>query len=486
MKRKLILVITSFCLLSCVDLHDEPLSQLTTNQFYRNESDAVAAVNAIYNRMFTDGNALFNRQIMMYEMSTDDYTAGARTRNAEVIDMSKLSHAPKNLAIDWTWSRTYDAINRANIAIEKIAAIPEGNISDEARSKLINEAKFLRGWNYFNLVRWHGRVPLILQETTSLERENLLVGQASEEDLYQQIIADLQDAENLPSPVELPASEVGRATAGAAKALLIKVYLTQKKWEEAAAKAKELIDLDWYSLFENFAEVFRVETKNGKEHIFSAQFKGNIGYSTHYLANVTAPVEAPFNGDNIDSPNYNSDLYESFSNQDARKSITFVTELTDPNTGVVHRFNRYYFHKYWDPASPYNSAQSSKNVPILRYADVLLMYAEALNELGNRSAAYESIDLVRKRAKITPLYQIEPNLSLENFRDTVFQERRKEFVLEFHRWFDLSRRGAEEYVRTVKASGKNNVAPRHAKIPIPQRELDVNPNLEQLEQWKNF
>ncbi|MCD8261623.1 MAG: RagB/SusD family nutrient uptake outer membrane protein, partial [Bacteroides sp.] len=202
-------------LTSCVSLDENPSSYLTTDQFYRNEADAVAAVNAIYHRMFTEELVLFNRQLMMYEMATDDCTAGPRTRSVQVIDMSKLNHVSDNLAIEWTWQYTYDAINRANIAIDRIAEIPEEEIEETMRQRLINEAKFLRGWNYFNLVRWHGEVPLVLHETTSLSQEALNVSQATEEEIYQQIIEDLSDAEELPAPGEYSSSDAGRATSGA-------------------------------------------------------------------------------------------------------------------------------------------------------------------------------------------------------------------------------------------------------------------------------
>ncbi len=474
---------------SCADLYDTPKSELTGEQFYRNEADAIASVNSIYSVMFgtyAAAGVLFNRQLMMYEMATDDYTAGTRTRSAEVIDVSKLSHAPKNLAIDRAWQYSYNSINLANIAIEKIALIPEDRITPPVRARLINEAKFLRGWNYFNLVRWHGSVPLILWETTTLDRKTIQVEQAPEELIYEQIISDLKDAEQLPGPGEYSSLDIGRATAGAAKTLLAKVYLTQKNWTAAAQKSKEVIDSGWYALFEDFADVFKVETKNGKEHIFSSQHKGNIGFGGHRLAEVTAPVEGPFNGDNIDSPNYESDLYFSFADNDKRKNITFVTELRDPNTGILHKFSRYYFHKYWDPSTPYNQVQSSKNVPLLRYADVLLIYSEALNELGNQNEAYRYLDKVRGRAGIQHLQEAYPGLSQDQFRDSLFQERRKEFVLEYNRWFDLSRRGAAYYVNAVKAAGKQNAAPRHVRFPIPQRELDINSSLRQLPEWENY
>src|SRR5690606_10575861 len=121
-----------------------------------------------------------------------------------------------------------------------------------------------------------------------------------------------------------------------------------------------------------------------------------------------------------------------------------------------------------------------------RYADVVLIYAEALNELGNQAAAYYNLDLIRKRAGIEPLSNTYPNLSQEQFRDSLFQERRKEFVLEYQRWFDLSRRGADYYVQAVRASGKQNVASRHVRFPIPQRELDINSSLKQLPEWVNY
>ncbi|MCD8165958.1 MAG: RagB/SusD family nutrient uptake outer membrane protein [Bacteroides sp.] len=471
-------------LTSCVSLDENPSSYMTTDQFYRNGADAVAAVNAIYHRMFTEELVLFNRQLMMYEMSTDDCTAGPRTRSAQVIDMSKLNHVSNNLAIEWTWKYTYDAINRANIAIDRIAEIPEEEIEETLRQRLINEAKFLRGWNYFNLVRWHGEVPLVLHETTSLSQEALNVSQATEEEIYRQIIEDLSDAEELPAPEEYNSNDAGRATSGAASTLLIKVYLTREEWNTAARKAEELISKGWHDLFENFEDVYNVATKNGREHIFSAQHKGNIGYDINHLAFTTAPVE--FNGDYIDAPNHESGLFESFSEQDTRKYVTFVKEMTDPATGELITLSDIHWNKYWDPDTPYNQAESSKNLPLLRYADVLLMYAEASNELGNKQTAYTYLDKIRERAGIPLLQDIAPNLSVEEFRDSLFQERRKELALEYQRWFDLSRRGSEEYIKALRAAGKNNVAARHIRFPIPQRELDLNPNLKQIELWRSY
>ncbi|WP_442590977.1 RagB/SusD family nutrient uptake outer membrane protein [Pedobacter sp. AW31-3R] len=470
--------------ISCAKLDENPQSVITTDNFYTNESDATAAVSAVYSRMFTTSLVLYNRQLMMYEMATDDYTAGPRTRNAQVVDLSKLQHTSQNLGIEWSWRYSYDAINRANIAIDRIALIPADKIGEVIRLRLINEAKFLRAWNYFNLVRWHGDVPLVLHETTSLSSESLQVSQSPAADIYAQIIADLTAAEALPAPAEYGSADQGRATAGAAKTMLIKVYLTLEQWQKAADKAKDLIDRNWYSLFDSYADVFNVATKNGKEHIFSAQFKGNSDYTINMLAQYSAPTEAPFNGEFVDAPNTLSNLYASFSETDSRKYVTFTNGYTHPTTGAYVAFSQVHWNKYWDPSTPTAPTESSKNVPLLRYADVLLMYAEALNELGGPSAtAYDALDKVRLRAQVPRLETESPGLDQTALRDAIFQERRKELSLEYHRWFDLARRGPVEFVKACKAAGKANAAPKHVHFPIPLRELNLNKKLVQLPDW---
>lgn len=478
---KKILLISLLSLAACVSLEEEPESQLTTEQFYRNQSDAIAAVNAVYHRMFTEWLVLYNRQLMMFEMATDDVTAGPRTRSTQVIDMAKLNHVPNNTGVEWTWQYSYDAINRANIAIDRIERMDGAVIEESLKNRLIREAKFLRAWNYFNLVRWFGPVPLVLQETTSLGQENLNVSNASEEDIYQQVIEDLTEAENLPGPGEL---EPGRATAGAAKTLLIKVYLNRKDWQSAVDKSRELIGLEWYALFEDFADVFNVASKNGREHIFSIQFNGDPAL-TNGLSWFSLPFE--FNGEYVDAPHPEGGLYESYATHDVRRDLTLSRQLVHPATKDTIPLQYLTYVKFFDPASPSAPQLSAKNIPLLRYADVLLMYAEALNELnGPTEEAYTYLDQVRARAKINLLQENVPVLSKEQFRDSVFLERRKELALEYHRWFDLARRGTEIYVKTLQAAGKTNAAPRHVHFPIPQRELNLNPQLRQHPDWEGF
>lgn len=491
MRTKYIIALASFALLSCTSLEENPESSQVTSQFYKTQDDALAAVTAVYYGLnqSSHGQTLYSSLLQIgVEMATDDYDAGPRAFNSHVRAIAILNHDPSNDRMEQLWEQTYEIINRANIAIDNISNISSDNINESLRTRLINEAKFLRGLSYFNLVRWFGEVPIILHETTSLTAENLYVVQASEDEVYQQIISDLTDAEQLPAPTAYSGEDVGRASSGSAKALLSKVYLTRGQWDLAAKKSKEIIDSGWYGLFEDYNDVFDAATKNGKEHIFSVQFKGNSNYTGNGLASRAATFDVPgVNGGYSDMLHVEGGLYESFSKNDKRLPVTFVTEMISPTDGKLYQLDAPHFHKYYDPTVVGNQGQSSRNICVLRYSEVLLIYAEALNELnGPTLEAFAAIDKVRDRAGISLLANIAPTLNKDQFRDSVFQERRREFVYEFHRWYDLARRGADYYVKTLKAAGKTNAAPRHIHFPIPQRELDLNPNLKQNPDWVNY
>lgn len=490
MNIKYIVSTIPFLVASCTSLDEVPESQQVTSNFYRNASEAEAAVNAIYAGLVTDGseNLVIYRGLLQVAIdeSTDDYAAGPNASNSHVRAISNVSFDPANNRISLLWKESYDVINRANIAVDRIAEIGSTEISDNLRQRLINEAKFLRALNYFNLVRIFGEVPLILHETTSLTEDKLYVAKSTEETVYAQIIQDLKDAESLPAPSAYNDVDKGRATGGAAKGLLAKVYLTKGDWSNAAQKAKELIDLGWYDLFEDFADVFSLDHENGKEHLFSAAFKGNANFRGNILGYRGATFEVPgIMGNYTDMLQQAGGLYESYDKNDKRLPVTFVTEMISPTDGKLYQLSAPHFHKYYDETMVGNQGQSSKDVPILRYADVLLVYAEALNELNGPSAeAYTYIDKVRARAGISLLADIAPNLTKDQFRDSVFQERRKELVYEQQRWFDLSRRGADYLVKTLHAAGKTNAEPKHVHFPIPLREIELNPNLKQNPDWE--
>jgi len=481
--KKLLILSLGFAAFACNSLDESPKAVIVSDTFYKTEKDADAAVIAIYNALNSEVHTLYNRLMQIgTEMATDDYEAGPRARNAHVRALSNLTHDASNDRMLELWRQSYDGINRANIAIEKIGANP--GLDPAQAGTLINEAKFLRALLYFNLVRWFGGVPLVTKETTSLTPENIYVSNATESEVYALIEQDLKDAEELPAPTA--GGRTGRATSGAAKSLLAKVYLTRNKWKEAADKSREVIDSRWYDLFENFADVYATAYKNGKEHILSAQFKGLSNWNGNMLGGSSAPTDIPgISGDYADAPHRESLLFESFAENDTRKYVTFGVEYTSPVDGKVYTTHPH-FRKYYDETVPASPGQSSKNIPIIRFAEILLIYAEALNELNGGPApeAYAAIDRVRTRAGISALSQSQPDLSQAAFREAVFEERRKELVYEYQRWFDLSRRGSDYYVAKLKAAGKGNAQPKHIHFPIPQRELDLNPNLRQIPAWQ--
>ena len=473
---------------SCRKLDEKPDALLVSSEFYKDQAQATAAVTAAYRKLYDSGQSLYNSLMQIgMEMATDDYEAGPRARNAHVRALSGLTHDSSNDRMEQLWKQSYDGINVANIAVDQIALIEADKIDATIRTRLINEAKFLRALHYFNLVRWFGGVPLVLHQPKDLSPESLYIGKSTEDEIYAQIIKDLKDAEAL--PLTYGAADIGRATGGAAKSLLAKVYLTHKDWELAALKSKEVIDSKQYRLFTDFADVFNVATKNGIEHIFSAQFKGNVGYQGNSLASRSAPADVPgINGDYADALHVQGGLYELFDNNDKRKAVTFVTQIVSPVNNNLYTLATPQFNKYYDPAVVGNQGQSSKNTPIIRYAEVLLIYAEALNEWKGSPTpeAYAAIDEVRVRAGISKLQDIAPSLSQSDFRDAVFQERRKELVFEYQRWFDLARRGADYYVKVLKAAGKTAAAPRHVHFPTPLREINLNPKLKQHPDWIGY
>lgn len=464
---------------SCNSLDEDPQSLIVTDNFYHNIDEADAAVIAVYNALNSGTHTLYNRLIQIStEMATDDYEAGPRARNAHVRALSNLTYDTSNDRMLEIWRQSYDGINRANVAIDNISNNPA--LDSQKATNLINEAKFLRAVFYFNLVRWFSGVPIVLHETSGLTTAALNVSNATEEQVYKQIETDLIDAENLPKVAAIN----GRITSGAAKSLLSKVYLTQKKWNLAAEKSNEVIESKVYDLFENYADVFNVATKNGKEHIFSAQFKGLSNWNGNMLASTSAPTSVPgIAGDQADALHKEGGLFESFAENDKRKYITFGVEFVSPTDGKTYKVTPH-FNKYFDPATPASPGQSSKNTPIIRFAEVLLIHAEAENELNGPTNAFKSIDRVRTRAGIPLLSATSPTISKEDFREAVFEERRKELVYEYQRWFDLARRGPDYFVKKLKAAGKINAQPKHVHFPIPQRELDLNPNLKQLPDWK--
>jgi hypothetical protein len=462
--KKIIILLYALFLCSCEDFLDvPPESQVSPDNFYQNENQAVAAVNAIY-------QVLTN----MYKGGHNFVVLGDIAANGFIGDVPYDEHTvdPADGILSSLWTNSFDGINRANAAIDNI---PRADASDAAKNTLIGEAKYLRALFYFNLVRIFGGVPLNDHELTSLEEA--IKEKASEAEIYDLIVSDLTaSSEVLP----LVAEDVGRATQGAAKALLADVYLTLQDFEKARGEAKAVIDFGIYELWSQYEEAFRVANENGKESIFEVQYQsdlGGLGNNKNFIL-PDALTDLVMNGPVFRNYFVEDVLLNTYEDGDLRKNLDAVTSMeVNGETVVLGDFP--VSIKYIDESFTVNIQDANNNWPLRRYADVLLMFAEAENEVNGPTAeALEAVNQVRRRVFGEDLYtasvhDIAMGISQDDFRNAIWAERFKEFALEGKHWYDLKRTGRLMAIEGIPAT--------KLVYPIPQRELDSNPKMVQNE-----
>ena len=480
MKKIIIFIISAAFFVSCTELEVTPTSFVTEQNFFKTQDDATASVTAVYASLNLDPGeqSLFGRNLyFLTDMASDYAAAGVSATNPQVRALSSLTHDATSDRVQLAWRQIYAGINRANIAIDNI---PKVSGSEVVKTRLINEAKFIRGLLYFQAVRLWGGVPIVLHEPTSINVESLKSKRATVDEVYTQIISDLKDAESLPATY--PSNESGRATSGAAKAILTKVYLTRKDWPNAILKANEVINGGYgYALFENFEDIFNKTKKNGKEHIFSVQFEpnqaGNGSSGSTFQATSFTGFTATEPADIISDVTLFYDIYAA---GDTRRDASYVKQLLNPSTGTLYTFPKPLFKKYLDLNNLATPSNVAINFPIIRYADILLSFAEATNEKdGATSQTLEAVNQVRRRAFgksiFTPDVTVDlAGLSTVELREAIREERKKEFVQEGQRWFDLVRWGTL-VTEVKKVTAKNSVSERNNLYPIPQSERNIDP-----------
>ena len=482
MKKIIITFLLSAGLLvSCTELEVTPTSFVTEDNYFKTQDDAIASVTAVYASLSLDPGeqSLFGRNLyFLTDMASDYAAAGVSATNPQVRALSSLTHDATSDRVQVAWRQIYAGINRANVSIDNISKVSG---SEVVKTRLINESKFIRALLYFQAVRLWGAVPIVLHEPTSIQLQSLKANRAPVEEVYAQIIADLKDAESLPPTY--PASDAGRATSGAAKAILAKVYLTRKDWPNAVLKAREVIDGGYgYALFEDFQDIFTKSKKNGKEHIFSVQFEpnqaGNGSSGSTFQATSFTGFTATEPADII------SDValfYDIYAVGDTRRDVSYAKQLPNPATGTLYTFPKPIFKKYLDLTNLATPGNVAINFPVIRYADILLSLAEAINEQGTPTPeAYELINQVRRRAFGKPITTPDTAVDLKGLTQTTFraaiqEERKKEFVQEGQRWFDLVRWGTL-VTEVKKVTAKNSVSERNNLYPIPQSERNINPD----------
>lgn len=464
-------------------LEEDPKNVVSIGNYYKTEQDAISAVNSIYSYLnsYNAGSTagVYHSTFWVAAGLASDEMQNNQLGAPQFDQLGTFTYGPQNAALHEIWIMHYKTIMLANVAIAKIPLI---DMNVPLRNRLIGEAQFLRALMYFNMVRMFGKIPLMLKED-----EPLYPTVATVEAIYEQIHRDLDAAEGaLPASYD-PGNGRGRATNGAALALHAKVFLTQKNFAKAAEKAKAVIDTHRYELWEDFASAFKLANRGGKEAIFSVGFGDangaiifwEVGQFLVRLLPRELSEEGVVNSQGWQIPT--QQLYNSFDPDDRRRAVTFLTEIhkQDGTTQTI----RPYIQKYWDRVAEPKGNETSQDFPVIRYSDVLLMYAEAANEIDQPQVAHQYINMVRKRARFDgsvyrntlPDYA---GLSKADFRTAVLKERRFELTAEGHRWFDLARTGTLE---TLVPQAKPGVTPaaRNYLYPVPQAERDLNKNLPQ-------
>lgn len=457
-------------------LINPPLNEITAASFWKTEADALLGLNAVYDALQIDRGYRLGA-IMLGDIAADDMTCFDTEWFVKLDQFTFNSNEDQLLG---SWRAWYSGISRANSVLKYV---PDIEMNTEIRDRIVNEAKFLRGVCYFNIVNIWGAAPLI---TSELSNEQLLsLKREPVESIWSQIEQDFTDAEAL--PLKYGDADLGRATKGAAKAFLARSFLYQKKFQQAADKAKEVIDLGVYDLFDEYIENYQTASENGIESIFEVQFVPGTGgwgnnegnWLVSYSAPGGVPEYVPSGGWGIIVPEATAG--QAYEAGDKRRKVNLF------ESGSVYNNVPYdpawspsgvNFAKYiiGDPPSDKDAIiDAERNTPVIRYSEVLLIYAEALNEIDQTGNAFPYLNIVRERAGLPDL----SGLSKDAFRDAILQERRIEFFGEGQRFFDLRRMGKSNEFIKVKAGKVNYSEPKNLYFPLPQTDLDLNSNLTQ-------
>lgn len=435
---------------SCDDfLEISPVTEIATTNFFQTQEDAEAAIIGCFDALQPD--SYYGFDIYIYgDVRADNCFAGGDNTNNFAID--NFTESPTNDNITRTWRQIYLAVGRANTVIGRVGAMDPNVFEEGAQNRILGEAYFLRGLHYFNLVRLWGSVPLVLSETTSLDDEVINVDLTPVDQIYEQIIEDFEMSQQL-----LPAEIIpGRLSKGSAEAYLASVWLTIGDFEEVERRTAQVMTRG-FQLLPTFEDLFNQENENNIEVIFSVQYTG--GAEGNVFPELVLPVpEASFEFIKFNTPTPNS--IAAFEAGDVRQATSF-TERNDD-----------FFLFKWRNGAAF--ASPDDNI-IMRYADVLLMRAEALNQLNRISEALGLLNQIRNRADLPDYAGPE---TVEAVDEAIFQERRVELMYEGHRWFDLKRRGFATASAAILEAKSIQISENQLEFPIPQEEVDRNPNLD--------
>jgi hypothetical protein len=453
-----------------------PQSALNGNNFFNDSVQIGQSVNGAYAELITLGLSSY---WIFGEMRSDNTSFQFNTSNRGNIpkeDVDEFSSLTTSGYISDFWGNSYVGIARCN---DVLGHIKDVDMSDNLKNQYTGETEFLRAFHYFNLVRQFGGVPLRLESATSVTTSHSK-GRASVDEVYKQIIADLQDAA-VRLPAKYTGSNVGRVTQGAAHTLLAKVYLTRKDWDDAISEL-HIVQTLGYSLLSSYKDIFDPNKKNGAESIFEIQYLGsNAGLYSNFMYQF-----APYDSKNYvtgdagtslaSTSGWNTptqDMIAAYEAGDLRKDVSLATSYLAGTATINQAYVKKYNHGFTA------AGRTNDNVMVLRYADALLMLAEALNEKSYAAdgEAFGLLNQVRQRAglPVKTSDNVVDSLKLPDqaaFRDAIFKERRVELAFENHRWYDLLRTG--KAVAIMIANGQQVIAANTPNIPATAYQVTEN------------
>jgi len=487
-------------------LEEQDPTNLSPSSFYTLPEHAEAGIAAVYAelRFVGNGAGIFSNNWQMFDAPSGIQTTET-AQNSDLNNLYSLIYDGSNLHINQNWNGFYKLIAQTNLVLDKVPGI---NPMDAVQKKrILGEAAFVRAWAYFYLVRLWGDVPLIVKPITSPNDPNFAPARTSQEQVYKQIVDDLILAEAAGLPF-MDAS--GRVSTAAIKTQLAKVYLTMagqplnkgtEYYRLAATKAKEVIDYSTANptvlgLFPTYAALHDAKNDNKVEHLFGIQYNDAAG-AGNPLQSSYLPLHQPLVS-KIDGIATSIPTPEFFTSYDAgdiraknREGFFFTDYYTDGfKLPLINRGKAYVF-KHFDiiangTLGVEGTSRSDLNIPQIRYAETLLIYAEAQNRADGiaNSAAYAAVNAIRSRAGLTPL----AGLTQTTFEEAVWTERWHELCYEGIIWFDMLRlrkaynettKGFDNFVGHVNKSVNQPLQTKHLLFPIPTPEIKNNQKLTQ-------
>lgn len=491
--KNLILCLTAVALLAGASgckkdfLEKNPPDQINDANFYQTAQDAISAINASYAPL--QWPKLYNIRMWATDIIAGNSVVGAGGGNdgIETVQLSNFTIQSDNAGVLDAWKGPGVGVLRANAVLENI---PGMSIDEGLKNRILGEAHFLRGLYWFIWTRFFGDIPLLTKQPRP--GEDLDYPRTSQSQVYAAIIEDLKTATGLlPTNDQYSGLDRGRATKGAAVALLSKVYLQMGDYANAAVYSKQVIDgaVGSYSLNMNYEDNFDPGLENGPESIFEVQYANGSGINSFddlFQGSWASEFMAPRGSGLTPNGGYGwnqpvQEFVDQYEAKDKRKAVTIFSDgdktKFDPGFTYLSSFSStgYNVKKFLTGKENLVQQDSPLNFPVMRYSDVLLIYAEAKNALGATGEAETYLNMVRTRAGLDPISGLSP----ADFQTALLKERRLEFAFEGVWYFDVLRQGVDYATKYFHDRGKTNFSAKHMLFPVPQAEIDIDPKLTQ-------